>query len=168
MNDIEKAKIKRLVARIKDLSKKDGCSVPAWMLDEERYSDSSLTPAEQQEWAESVSGHMRATVALQYLIDCGKRFGFREGEYVFRNDGTALGLTQELIENVLIKYVEEDLIRYKPAERYIAVYQFYHANDQRLNESGHSWFNEFLDEIFTDVVWRLRADKDLPAKSITH
>ncbi|EHF8255996.1 hypothetical protein B8Z58_001820 [Enterobacter roggenkampii] len=168
MNDIEKAKIKSLVARLRDLSERDGCSVPAWMLDEERYSDSPLTPAEQQEWAESVSGHMRATVALQYLIDCGKRFGFREGEYVFRNDGTALGLTQELIENVLIKYVEEDLIRYKPAERYIAVYQFYHANEQRLNESGHSWFNEFLDEIFTDVAVRLRAGEDLPVKSIMH
>jgi hypothetical protein len=64
--------------------------------------------------------------------------------------------------------VEEDLIRYKPADRYIAVYQFYHANDQRLNESGHSWFNEFLDEIFTDVAVRLRAGEDLPVKSITH
>lgn len=68
----------------------------------------------------------------------------------------------------MIKYVEEDLIRYKPADRYIAVYQFYHANDQRLNESSHSWFNEFLDEIFTDVAVRLRAGEDLPVKSITH
>lgn len=168
MNDIEKEKIKRLVARLKDLSERDGCSVPDWMLDEERYGKDSLTADEQHEWAETVCGHMRATVALQYLIDCGKRFGFREGEYVFRNDGTALGLTQELIEDVLIKYVEEDLLRYKPAERYTAVYQFYHANDQRLNESGHSWFNDFLDEIFTDVAWRLRADKDRPVNPVTH
>ena len=54
MNDIEKAKIKRLVARLKDLSERDGCSVPSWMLDENRYGNSSLTAAEQQEWAESV------------------------------------------------------------------------------------------------------------------
>jgi hypothetical protein len=68
----------------------------------------------------------------------------------------------------LIKYVEEDLIRYKPAERYIAVYQFYQANDQRLSENGQSWFNEFLDEIFTDVAGRLRAGKDLPVKPMAH
>lgn len=168
MNDIEKAKIKRLIARLKDLSERDGCRVPSWMLDENRYGNSSLTAAEQQEWAESVCAHMRGSVALLYLIECGKRFGFREGDYVFREGGTALGLTRELIENVLIKYVEEDLIRYKPAERYIAVYQFYHANDQRLNDNGHSWFNDFLDEIFTDVADRLRAGKDLPVKPMAH
>lgn len=168
MNDIEKAKVKRLVARLKDLSERDGCSVPSWMLDENRYGNSSLTTEEQQEWAESVCGHMRASVALLYLIECGKRFGFREGEHVFRKEGIALGLTQELIENVLIKHVEENLLRYKPAERYLAVYQFYHTNDQRLNDSGNSWFNDFLDEIFTDAADRLHAGKDLPVKPITH
>jgi hypothetical protein len=165
MNDIEKAKIKRLVARLKDLSERDGCSVPSWMLDENRYGNSSLTTAEQQEWAESVCAHMRGSVALLYLIEWVNALGFVKGLCI---PGGGTALTRELIENVLIKYVEEDLIRYKPADRYIAVYQFYHANDQRLNESSHSWFNEFLDEIFTDVAVRLRAGEDLPVKSITH
>lgn len=91
-----KSKIKRPVARLKDLSERDGCSVPSWMLDENRYGNSSLTTAEQQEWAESVCAHMRGSVALLYLIECGKRFGFREGDYVFREGGTALVLRENL------------------------------------------------------------------------
>jgi hypothetical protein len=41
--------------------------------------------------------------------------------------------------------------RAQAEERYLAVYQFYYANDQRLKEVGHSWFAEFLDEIFVDL-----------------
>ncbi|WP_350366500.1 hypothetical protein [Enterobacter hormaechei] len=140
--------IKRLVARLKDIHERTGMNFPAWMMDENRSGDHELTAAEQHEWAEIICESMRGTVALLYLIECEKRWGLREGEYVFRSEDRVLGLTRALIENVLIKYVEEDLLRHKPTERYMAVFQFYWANDQRVQAGEESWFNEFLDGIF--------------------
>ncbi|MFP2561138.1 hypothetical protein [Enterobacter ludwigii] len=160
--------IKQLVAKLKDIHERTGMNFPAWMMDENRSGDHELTVAEQHEWAEIICESMRGTVALLYLIECEKRWGLREGEYVFRNEGTVLGLTRALIENVLIKYVEEDLLRHKPTERYMAVFQFYWANDQRIQAGEPSWFNEFLDGIFLDVARRLRAGEKPPVKPILH
>lgn len=160
--------IKRLVARLKDIHERTGMNFPAWMMDENSSGDHELTAAEQHEWAEIICESMRGTVALLYLIECEKRWGLREGEYVFRSEETVLGLTRALIESVLIKYVEEDLLRHKPTERYMAVFQFYWANDQRVQAGEASWFNEFLDGIFLDVVRRLRAGEKQPVKPILH
>lgn len=160
--------IKRLVARLKDIHERTGMNFPAWMMDENRSGDHELTAAEQHEWAEIICESMRGTVALLYLIECEKRWGLREGEYVFRSEERVLGLTRPLIENVLIKYVEEGLLLHKPTERYMAVFQFYWANDQRVQAGEESWFNEFLDGIFLDVARRLRAGEKPPVKPILH
>ncbi|MCC9382033.1 hypothetical protein N8V39_19805 [Enterobacter hormaechei subsp. steigerwaltii] len=160
--------IKQLVARLKDIHERTGMNFPAWMMDENRSGDHELTAAEQQEWAEIICESMRGTVALLYLIECEKRWGLREGEYVFKSEEEVLGLTRVLIENVLIKYVEEDLLRHKPTERYMAVFQFYWANDQRVQAGEASWFNELLDGIFLDVASRLRAGRKPPVKPILH
>lgn len=160
--------IKQLVARLKDIHERTGMNFPAWMMDENRSGDHELTAAEQQEWAEIICESMRGTVALLYLIECEKRWGLREGEYVFKSEEEVLGLTRVLIENVLIKYVEEDLLRHKPTERYMAVFQFYWANDQRVQAGEASWFNEFLGGIFLDVASRLRAGRKPPVKPILH
>ncbi|WP_447765724.1 hypothetical protein [Enterobacter asburiae] len=160
--------IKLLVARLKDIHERTGMNFPAWMMDENRSGDHELTADEQHEWAEIICESMRGTVALLYLIECEKRWGLREGEYVFKSEEEVLGLTRVLIENVLIKYVEEDLLRHKPTERYMAVFQFYWANDQRVQAGEASWFNEFLDEIFLDVASRLRAGRKPPEKPILH
>lgn len=160
--------IKRLVARLKDIHERTGMNFPAWMMDENRSGDHELTAAEQHEWAEIICESMRGTVALLYLIECEKRWGLRDGEYVFRSEENVLGLTRALIENVLIKYVEEDLLLHKPTERYMAVFQFYWANDQRVQAGEASWFNEFLDGIFLDVARRLRAGEKPPVKPILH
>ncbi|WP_320726099.1 hypothetical protein [Enterobacter ludwigii] len=160
--------IKQLVARLKDIHERTGMNFPAWMMDENRSGDHELTAAEQHEWAEIICESMRGTVALLYLIECEKRWGLREGEYVFRSEERVLGLTRALIENVLIKYVEEDLLRHKPTERYMAVFQFYWANDQRIQAGEPSWFNEFLDGIFIDVARQLRAGVRPPVKPILH
>lgn len=160
--------IKQLVARLKDIHERTGMNFPAWMMDENRSGDHELTADEQHEWAEIICESMRGTVALLYLIECEKRWGLREGEYVFKSEEEVLGLTRVLIENVLIKYVEEDLLRHKPTERHMAVFQFYWANDQRVQAGEASWFNEFLDEIFLDVASRLRAGRKPPEKPILH
>lgn len=160
--------IKQLVARLKDIHERTGMNFPAWMMDENRSGDHELTAAEQHEWAEIICDSMRGTVAILYLIECEKRWGIREGEYVFKSEERVLGLTRALIENVLIKYVEEDLLRHKPTERYMAVFQFYWANDQRVQAGEASWFNEFLDGFFLDVARRLRAGEKQPVKPILH
>ncbi|WP_208091289.1 hypothetical protein [Cronobacter sp. HA18006] len=112
--------------------------------------------------------HVRASTALLYLIECDKRWGLREGKYQFKNGEHVFEITQQLIESVLIKYVEEELIAHKPQERYIAVYQFYHSNDSQVRENGQSWFNQFLDDLFIDLAVRLRAGGELPVKPIVH
>lgn len=165
---INNENIKQLVARLIDIHERTGMNFPAWMMDENRSGDHELTADEQHEWAEIICESMRGTVALLYLIECEKRWGLREGEYVFKSEEEVLGLTRVLIENVLIKYVEEDLLRNKPTERYMAVFQFYWANDQRVQAGEASWFNVFLDGIFLDVASRLRAGRKPPVKPILH
>lgn len=141
---------------------------PAWMMDEKRSGDHELTAAEQHEWAETVCQSMRSTVALTYLIECEKRWGLRDGEYQFKTGEFVFGLTRQLIENLLIEHVEGALIEQKPQERYLAVFQFYSANDQRLKEDGHSWFSGFLDEMFMDLAVRLRVGEAIPVQHILH
>ncbi|EKT1335064.1 hypothetical protein ABWR82_003371 [Salmonella enterica subsp. enterica] len=160
--------IKQLVARLKDIHERTGMNFPAWMMDENRSGDHELTAAEQHEWAEIICKHMRGTVALTYLIECEKRWGLRGGEYQFKTGEFVFGLTRELIENLLVEHVEGALIEQKPQERYLAVFQFYYANDQRLKEDGHSWFAEFLDDIFVVLAARLRAGENLPVKPVLH
>lgn len=168
MKSTESKSVKELVKRLKEIQKQSGITIPGWMLDENRYGESPLTLQEQHEWAETVCHSMRGTVALLYLIECEKRWGLREGGYVFKSEKEVLSLTRALIENVLIKYVEEDLLLFKPTERYIAVFQFYSANDQRIQAGETSWFNEFLDGIFIDVARQLRAGVRPPVKPILH
>lgn len=60
------------------------------------------------------------------------------------------------------------LIEHKPKERYLAVFQFYSANDQRLKEDGNSWFTAFLDEMFVDLAAQLRTGKTIPANHVLH
>ncbi|EPJ4667875.1 hypothetical protein OA820_09060 [Citrobacter freundii] len=160
--------VKQLVARLKEMQEQSGTHIPAWMLDENRYGKGTLTTEEQHEWAETVCHSMRGTVALLYLIECEKRWGLRDGEYQFKTGEFVFGLTRELIENLLIEHVEGALIEQKPQERYLAVFQFYSANDQRLKEDGHSWFAEFLDDIFTDLATRVRAGEVTPVQHILH
>lgn len=160
--------IKQLVARLKDIHQRTGMNFPAWMMDEKRSGDHELTAAEQHEWAEIICKHMRRTVALTYLIECEKRWGLRDGEYQFKTGEFVFGLTREFIENLLVAHIEGALIEQKPQERYLAVFQFYYANDQRLKEDGHSWFAEFLDDIFVDLAARLRAGENLPVKPVLH
>lgn len=160
--------IKQLVARLKEIQQQSNVTIPAWMLDENRYGKGALTLDEQHEWAETVCQSMRSTVALTYLIECEKRWGLRDGEYQFKTGEFVFGLTRELIENLLIKYVEDVLIEQKPQERYLAVFQFYSANDQRLKEDGHSWFAEFLDDMLVDLADRLRAGEVTPVQHILH
>lgn len=160
--------IKQLVARLKDIHERTGMNFPAWMMDEKRSGDHELTAAEQHEWAEIICKHMRGTVALTYLIECEKRWGLRDGEYQFKTGEFVFGLTRELIENLLIEHVEGTLIEHKPKERYLAVFQFYYANDQRLKEDGHSWFSGFLDEMFMDLAVRLRVGEAIPVQHILH
>ncbi|EIH9537428.1 hypothetical protein [Escherichia coli] len=168
MSNSRKENIKQLVARLKDVKERSGFAVPEWMLDEGRYDKDALTPEEQMEWAETIVPHVRASTALLYLIECDKRWGLREGKYQFKNGEHVFEITQQLIESVLIKYVEEELIAHKPQERYIAVYQFYHSNDSQVRENGQSWFNQFLDDMFIDLAARLRAGGELPVKPIVH
>ena len=160
--------VKQLVARLKEMQEQSGTHIPAWMLDENRYGKGALTAEEQHEWAETVSHSMRGTVALLYLIECENRWGLRDGEYQFKTGEFVFGLTRELIENLLIKYVEDVLIEQKPQDRYLAVFQFYSANDQRLKEDGHSWFAEFLDDMLVDLAERLRAGEATPVQHILH
>lgn len=160
--------VKQLVARLKDIHERTGMNFPAWMMDEKRSGDHELTVAEQHEWAEIICKHMRGTVALTYLIECEKRWGLRDGEYQFKTGEFVFGLTRQLIENLLIEHVEGALIEQKPQERYLAVFQFYSANDQRLKEDGHSLFSGFLDEMFMDLAVRLRVGEAIPVQHILH
>ncbi|HDT6545817.1 TPA: hypothetical protein QFT03_002801 [Kluyvera ascorbata] len=168
MIDSKNGNVKQLVARLKEIQEQSGTHIPSWMLDENRYGKGALTAEEQHEWAETVCHSMRGTVALLYLIECEKRWGLRNGEYQFKTGEFVFGLTRELIENILIKYVEDVLIEQKPQERYLAVFQFYSANDQRLKEDGHSWFAEFLDDMLADLASRLRAGEATPVQHILH
>ncbi|WP_445439509.1 hypothetical protein [Citrobacter portucalensis] len=160
--------VKQLVARLKEIQQQSNVTIPAWMLDENRYGKGALTLDEQHEWAETVCQSMRSTVALTYLIECEKRWGLRDGEYQFKIGEFVFGLTRQLIENLLIEHVEGALIEQKPQERYLAVFQFYSANDQRLKEDGHSWFSGFLDEMFMDLAVRLRVGEAIPVQHILH
>ncbi|HBB9912640.1 hypothetical protein ACTM3U_13025 [Citrobacter freundii] len=160
--------VKQLVARLKEMQEQSGTHIPAWMLDENRYGKGTLTTEEQHEWAETVCYSMRGTVALLYLIECEKRWGLRDGEYQFKAGEFVFGLTRELIENLLIEHVEGALIEQKPQERYLAVFQFYSANDQRQKEDGHSWFSGFLDEMLIDLAVRLRVGEAIPVQHILH
>lgn len=168
MVDSKNENVKQLVARLKEIQEQSGTHIPAWMLDENRYGKGELTLDEQHEWAETVCQSMRSTVALTYLIECEKRWGLRDGEYQFKTGEFVFGLTRELIENLLIEHVEGALIEQKPQERYLAVFKFYSANDQRMKEDGHSWFAEFLDDIFTDLATRVRVGEVTPVQHILH
>lgn len=168
MVDSKNGNVKQLVARLKEIQEQSGTHIPAWMLDENRYGKGELTLDEQHEWAETVCQSMRSTVALTYLIECEKRWGLRDGEYQFKTGEFVFGLTRELIENLLIEHVEGALIEQKPQERYLAVFRFYSANDQRMKEDGHSWFAEFLDDIFTDLATRVRVGEVTPVQHILH
>lgn len=105
--------IKQLVARLKEIKQQSNVTIPAWMLDENRYGKGALTLDEQHEWAETVCQSMRSTVALTYLIECEKRWGLRDGEYQFKTGEFVFGLTRELIENLLIEHVEGALLEQK-------------------------------------------------------
>lgn len=160
--------VKQLVARLKEIHQQSNVTIPAWMLDENRYGKGDLTLDEQHEWAETICQSMRSTVALLYLIECEKRWGLRDGEYQFKTGEFVFSLTRELIENLLVEHVEGALIEQKPQERYLAVFQFYSANDQHMKENGHSWFSGFLDEMFMDLAVRLRVGEAIPVQHILH
>ena len=168
MFDRENGNVKLLVSRLQEMQEQSGMHIPAWMLDENRYGNGALTVEEQHEWAETVCHSMRGTVALLYLVECEKRWGLRDNEYQFKTGEFVFGVTRELIENLLIEHVEGALIEQRPQERYLAVFQFYCANDQCLKEDGHSWFTDFLDDIFVDLAVWLRAGEATPVQHILH
>lgn len=163
----EKNEVKQLVEKLKDMQERSGNKFPEWMLDENRFGKGALTDAEMHEWAEACCRSMRGTVAMLYLIKCEKRWGLRDGQYQFRTGNTTLELTRELVESVLIQQVETPLLETK-LERFIAVYQFYSANDELLTETGKDWFAEFLDDVFIDVADRLRASEKASVKPSIH
>ncbi len=170
MNDIEKALVARMVARLEDLKARSGGTFnpPAWMLDKNRYGKSALTLKEQQEWAEAVCQSMRSTVALSYLIECGNRWGLRDVENVFKTCTTVLGLTRELIENILITRVESAILAEEPDQKYLAVYLFYARNDEATDHRGYSWFSDFLDDLLIDVAAQLNLKKQFASKPQIH
>lgn len=168
MKNAENKNVKELVERLREVQKQSDITIPGWMLDENRYGKGELTAEEQHEWAETIVQSMRGTVALLYLISCENRWGLRDGQYQFKTGEFVFGLNRELIENLLIEHVEGALIEHKPKERYLAVFQFYYANDQLLKKVGDSWFGEFLDEIFADLADRLRAGEATPVQHILH
>lgn len=163
----EKSEVKMLVEKLKDMQERTGNKFPEWMLDENRFGKGALTGAEMHEWAEACCRSMRGTVAMLYLIKCEKRWGLRDGQYQFRTGNTTLELTRELVEKVLIQQVETPLLETK-LERFIAVYQFYSANDELLTETGKDWFAELLDDVFIDVADRLRAGEKASVKPSIH
>lgn len=167
MMSTEIEEVKQLVARLKDMQERTGEKLPEWMLDENRFGKGILTKAEQHEWADTCCRSMRSTVAMLYLIECEKRWGLRDGSYQFKTGEIVLGLTRDLIENVLIEHVESPLLETNQG-RFIAVYQFYSANDERLTDSGADWFTDFLDDVFIDVAARLRSGIGAPAKPPIH
>lgn len=159
MKEFQKLSVGELVQRLRDLRDRPECNFnpPAWMLDESRIETACLSAEEQQEWAECVCKSMRSIVAMTYLIECAERWGMREGERVFKCGDVSLGLTQDLIENILTVHVESALIERQPEEKYLAVFQFYQANEQRQERDGYSWFSDFLDDLLIDVANRLRS-----------
>ncbi|MGP9417406.1 hypothetical protein ACT3RT_00215 [Ewingella sp. AOP9-I1-14] len=163
----EKIEVKQLVEKLKDMQERSGNKFPDWMLDENRFGKGALTDAEMHEWAEACCRSIRGTVAMLYLIKCEKRWGLRDGEYQFKTGNTVIGLTRELVENVLMQHVESPLLETKQ-ERFIAVYQFYRANEERLTDTGDDWFAGFLDEVFIDVAARLRAGEKAPVNPSIH
>lgn len=166
--DSDKENVKQLVSRLREIQSRSGMEIPNWMLDENRYGKGDLTTDEQHEWAETICQSMRSTVALTYLIESEKRWGTRDGEYQFKTGEFSFGLTRELIENILIEYVETILIKRNPQQRYVTVFQFYYANDHRQKEDGYSWFSDFLDDMFVDLAARLRAGEGFQAKPAVH
>lgn len=170
MNDIEKAKVARMVARLEDLKARSGgkFNPPAWMLDKNRHGKGALTPGEQHEWAETVCQSMRSIVAMNYLIECGDRWGWRDGENVFKSGNTVLGLNRELIESILIAHVESAILEEQPEQKYLAVYLFYARNDEEKKRRGFSWFSDFLDDLFTDVVSRFDSGDNPSSQPLIH
>lgn len=159
MKDFRDLSVSDLVQRLKALKDRPECNFnpPAWMLDESRIGSDPLTPEEQQDWAECVCKSMRSIVASTFLIECVERWGTREGERVFKCGNISLGLTQALIENVLIVHVETPLMEHHQDQRYLAVFHFYQANEQRRATDGYSWFRCFLDDVFTAVASQLNS-----------
>lgn len=157
MKNAEKNSVSEMVKRLRDLKDcpEKNFNPPAWMLDESRTGKDSLTADEQHEWAECVCKSMRSIVAMTYLIKCAERWGLLDGERVFKCGATTLGLTQELIENIIAVHVEAALIERQPEERYLAVFRFYQADDQRREREGYSWFCDFLDDLLINVANKL-------------
>lgn len=169
MKNDEKMSVSEMVRRLKELKDRPETNFnpPEWMLDESRTENDSLTAEEQQQWAECICKSMRSIVAMTYLIECAERWGFRDGERVFKCGDTSLGLTQELIENILVVHVEATLIERQPVEKHLAVFQFYQADDQRRERDGYSWFSDFLDDLLIGVVKRLRSG-EMPQQPTFH
>jgi len=159
MKNAEKLSVSEMVKRLRDLKDRPEINFnpPAWMMDESRRGNDSLTAEEQHEWAECVCKSMRSIVAVTYLIECAERWGLRDGERVFKYGATTLGLTQELIENIFAFHVEAALIERQPEERYLAVFRFYQADDQLRERAGYSWFCDFLDDLLIDVANKLSS-----------
>ncbi|MGG6196179.1 hypothetical protein ACQV2B_19125 [Pantoea allii] len=162
MNDIEKANVARMIDRLEDLKRRSNGSFnpPAWMLDKTRYGKGSLTNDEMHEWAETICQSIRTTVALNYLLRCAKKWGYVNGEGVFKSGNDFLGINEVLIENILISKVEHELIELNPEERYISVYQFYAANENNHLDPDNSWFTSFLDGVLTEVANKLRLKNE--------
>lgn len=131
---------------------------PAWMLDEGRIIDSTpLTPQEQQEWAECVCKSMRSCEALLYLIDCEERWGLRDGYGQFVNGDIAMAISKETIELLLQTHFESELIAENPQQRYLAVFEFYRAENIR-REAGERWMRDLIDEMFRQMAGDIRAN----------
>lgn len=165
-----KNNVQLLVQRAKDLMTRSGgdFTPPAWMLDEDRVGDTPLTPQEQQEWAECACKSMRSCEALLYLIDCEERWGMRDDCGQFVDGDVAMAINKETIELLLQTHLESAVITEEPQKRYLAVFQFYQAENAR-REAGERWMRDFIDDIFRQVAADIRAnDYQMPTPPARH
>lgn len=122
---------------------------PAWMLDESRMHDKTLTHQELMEFAECMVKRQRYIQAAKYLIYCKERFGLdANGDYQFSYKNLCIYLDVEVIETLLIHQMERPLLEENPEEKYIALWRFYTNNETKETETGVTLLFDFIDDVF--------------------
>lgn len=145
---------------------KFGC--PDFLLDEERARTNypPLTDAEKMEWAEFSVKQQRATVAREYLVSCGERFGKLEnGNFIFTHENCVVELNADVIETLLIHQIEKTILEINPVEKYIALWRFYLGNEVNEKENNSTWMRDFIDAVFINGFKLFTAG---PASPTTH
>ncbi|WON77800.1 hypothetical protein [Serratia sp. UGAL515B_01] len=145
-----------------------GKPYPKWMLDANRMkSNEKLTDAEVMEFAECHTEQLRTNVALQYLISCRERFGIGpNGQEVFVHENVCMEINQDVIETLLKHQIETVMLEERPAERYVAVMQFYQGDELNRKEKGSTWMRDFIDSVFIEGAKVMIEGELTPAKHL--